>query len=172
MWKSRKTLATPIFTASTPLWKKDVEKNRFYTDFLFPHYSFSFSLANVEKIRSMAVVDIGLDLLHRLGKGWLLFHLFLHLLDGVEDGGVVPVVEDLADVIQGEVCHGADQVHGNLAGLYRVPDALLSADNGFLQTVIFADVFQNGFGRGDVLVTALQHVLNSPGNGLLIGIIA
>ena len=79
MWKSRKTLATPIFTASTPLWKKDVEKNRFYTDFLFPHCSFSFSLANVEKIRSMAVVDIGLDLLHRFGKSGVFFHLLFSI---------------------------------------------------------------------------------------------
>ena len=95
MWKSRKTLVAPIFSLSTPLWKKDVEKNWFYTDFLFPHYSFSFSLANVEKIRSMAVVDIGLDFLHRLGESGVFFHLLFYLLERVEHRGVIPVVKDL-----------------------------------------------------------------------------
>ena len=112
MWKSRKTLETPIFTASTPLWKKDVEKNRFYTDFLFPHYSFSFSLANVEKIRSMAVVDIGLDLLHRLGESGVFFHLLFYLLERVEHRRVIPVVKDLADLHHRQIGHAANEVHG------------------------------------------------------------
>ena len=76
MWKSRKTLATPIFTASTPLWKKDVEKNRFYTDFLFPHCSFSFSLANVEKYgqwRLLILVLISFTVSAKAGSFFICF---------------------------------------------------------------------------------------------------
>ena len=45
-------------------------------------------------------VDVGLDLLDPLGEGGVLLHLLFHLLDGIQNRGVVPVVKDLADVIQ------------------------------------------------------------------------
>ena len=45
----------------------------------------------------MAVVDIGLDLLHRLGESGVFFHLLFYLLERVEHRGVIPVVKDLAD---------------------------------------------------------------------------
>ena len=59
-------------------------------------------------------VDIGFDLLDFFGIGGVLLHLVLHSLNGVENGGVVPVVKDLSDVHHGEVCHGADEIHGDL----------------------------------------------------------
>ena len=67
-------------------------------------------------LRSLGGVDVCDDGLHRFGEGGVLFHLFLHLLDGVEDGGVVPVVELLADLFERQVGHAADLIHGDLAG--------------------------------------------------------
>lgn len=53
-------------------------------------------------------VDIGLDLFHHFSEGGVLFHLLFDLLNGVEDRGVIPVVKDLADLIQTEIRHGTD----------------------------------------------------------------
>ncbi|CAN4028013.1 terminase small subunit, partial [Dysosmobacter welbionis] len=117
-------------------------------------------------------VDIRLDLLHHFGKRSVLLHLLFDLLDGVEDGGVVPVVKDLADLIQTEIRHGADQVHGNLPGGDRVPHPLLAPDHGLVQTVIFGDILKDGLRRGDILVAAAQHVLDGPGDGFFVRVVA
>ena len=85
---------------------------------------------------------------------------------------MVPVIKDLADLIQAEIGHGTDQIHGDLTGGHGVPDPLLTPDDGFLQAVVFGDILQNGFRRGDVLIAAAQHVLNGTGDGLLVGVIA
>lgn len=49
---------------------------------------------------SLLGVDVGGDLLHRLGEGGVFLHPLLHLLQGVEDGGVVSAAKLLADVHQ------------------------------------------------------------------------
>ena len=85
---------------------------------------------------------------------------------------MVPVVKDLADLIQTEVRHGADQVHGNLPGGDRVPHPLLAPDHGLVQTVIFGDILKDGLRRGDILVAAAQHVLDGPGDGFFVGVVA
>ena len=46
----------------------------------------------------MPVVDIGFDLLHRLGKRGILLHLLFDLLQRIEHCGVIPVVEYLANL--------------------------------------------------------------------------
>ena len=45
-------------------------------------------------------VDIGGDLLHRLGKGGVGAHLLLHLVQTVQHRGVIPVAEGLADIVE------------------------------------------------------------------------
>lgn len=56
---------------------------------------------------SVPGVDVGLQLLDGLRERGVLFHFLLHLLDGVDDGGVVPV-EEPADVVLGETGHAPD----------------------------------------------------------------
>ena len=81
-------------------------------------------------------------------------------------------VKTLATARPAQIGHGPDQVHGDLPGGHGVPDPLLAPDDRFLQAVILGDVLQNGFRRGDVLIAAAQHVLNGPGDGLLVGVVA
>lgn len=69
----------------------------------------------------MPVVDIGFDLLHRLGKRGILLHLLFDLLQRIEYRGVIPVVEYLADFHHRQIGHAADQIHGDLPGRPRRP---------------------------------------------------
>ena len=92
--------------------------------------------------------DVGFDVFDGFGKDGVLFHLLLHLLDGVEDGGVIPVVKLLADVVQGEVGHVPDQVHGHLPRHHGVTDALLAPDDIHLNGVMLADIGQDVLGGG------------------------
>src|SRR5699024_188839 len=138
--KSKKAPVLSGFAGSRDMWKRRGGFPRKKSDRGFPQKSFSFSTGKVEK--SALGIDVRFDLFHRLGKGCVFLHLLLNLLDGIENRGVVPVVKKLADLIQAEVRHGSDQVHGNLPGGYGVPDPLLSPDDGFLQTVELADVIQ------------------------------
>ena len=86
----------------------------------------------------------------------------------MDDGGVVPVAELPADVVEREVGHGADQVHGDLPGQDGVPVALLAPEDGLVQVIVLADVVDDGGGGGDVLVGALEHILNGPVHRLLV----
>lgn len=54
-------------------------------------------------ISVISFVDVGTDVLDDLVGLRVGFALLLHPVDGVEDGGVIPVVELLADVLQGEL---------------------------------------------------------------------
>ena len=85
---------------------------------------------------------------------------------------MVAVVKLLADIVQTQVRHAADEVHGDLPGGHGVPHPLLAPDDGFLQVVVLADVLQNGLGGGNVFVAALEHVLDGTGDGLLVGVVA
>lgn len=121
----------------------------------------------------VAVIDIGLDLFHRLRKGRVLFHLLFDLLQGVEHGGMVPVIKYLADFHHRQVGHAADQVtwrSGRAANSVLHP--LLSADDLFFNAVILADVIQNIVWRGNVLIALFQDILHGPGDGGFIGLVA
>ena len=66
-----------------------------------PTFYYLFPLAFCKNPGALLLgVDISGDLLHRLGEGGLFLHPLLHLLQGVEDGGVVSAAELLADVHQ------------------------------------------------------------------------
>ena len=69
----------------------------------------------------MLGADVRLDLLDRFGERGIGLHLLFHLLNGVQHSGVVPVAEELADIVTGEVGHAADQVHGYLPGGHGLP---------------------------------------------------
>ena len=56
----------------------------------------------------------------------LSFAMLFDALDGVEHGGVVPALKLPADLLQGEVGHAADLVHGDLPGQGDVLGAALS----------------------------------------------
>ena len=97
----------------------------------------------------MAVVDIGLDLLHRLGESGVFFHLLFYLLERVEHRRVIPIVKDLADLHHRQIGHAANEVHGDLAGSHGILDPLLTADDLFFDPVILADVVQDVGRRGN-----------------------
>ena len=56
-------------------------------------------------ISVISFVDVGADVLDDFVGLRVGFALFFHPVDRVEDGGVIPVVELLADVLQGEFGH-------------------------------------------------------------------
>ena len=64
------------------------------------------------KVGSALGVDVGGDLLHHLGKGGVGTHLLLHLIQRVQHRGVVPVTKFLADVVEGEIGHAANDRYG------------------------------------------------------------
>ena len=68
---------------------------------------------------------------------------------------MVPVVEELADVVLGQVRHDPDEVHGDLPGLHGGADPLLALYHGLVQLVVAADVGQDALRRGNVLVAPL-----------------
>ena len=83
-----------------------------------------------KKPASMPGGDVGFQLLYHFGEGGVFFHFLFHLTDGVDDGRVVPIVKELADVILREVRHGPDEIHGNLPGLHCGAYPLLAFDDG------------------------------------------
>ena len=66
----------------------------------------------MEKALSLAA-DVGGDLLDPLGELGIGLHLLFHLVQGVEDGGVVTVAELLADAVQRRGVHPPDEIHGD-----------------------------------------------------------
>ena len=107
MWKKGKTIETAGLCASTAVVEEKDGSPRLPTSPGISTERFSFSTGNVEKkgmkkqacFRSVSGCDIGFKLLDHLGKGRVFFHLLLHLADGVDDGGVIPVAEELSDVV-------------------------------------------------------------------------
>ena len=86
----------------------------------------------------------------------------------MEDGGVVPVVEFLADLLQGEVGHPADLVHGDLPGQRDVLGPALAPEGGRLDIVEFADLVDDDVCGGDDVRFLLEHILDGPNHGLLV----
>ena len=87
----------------------------------------------------------------------------LHLLDGVEDGGVV-LVQLLADVRGGEVGQFPDQVNGHLPGLCGALVFQRTPKDGFVDGVELADLRDDQIGGGQGVTLGLEHVVNSPGD--------
>ena len=73
----------------------------------------------------VADIDVGGDVLDDLRLLRVVFGQILDPLDGVEHGGVVPALELLADLLQRQVGHPADEVHGDLPGQGGVLGAAL-----------------------------------------------
>ena len=73
-------------------------------------------------------------------KAGSVLHLLLYLIQGVEHGGVVPVAKFLADVVEGEIGHAADEVHGDLPGVDLVAAPALATEHVLLHAEILADI--------------------------------
>ena len=82
--------------------------------------SFHF-LSPSTRVFSLFAVDVGGDLLHLFGKGGVGAHRALHLVKRVQNSGVVPVAELLADVVQAHGGHTADEIHGDLLTKVKSP---------------------------------------------------
>ena len=122
--------------------------------------------------RSFLIVDVGGDLLDLFGVGRIGAHLFLHLIQRVKHRGVIPVAELLADVVEGEVCHPADQIHGRLPGFHQVPLAALSPDLLLIHVIIPADVLDDQAWRRHKLIVLFQHILHGTADGLAVHLVA
>ena len=85
---------------------------------------------------------------------------------------MVPVAELLADVVEGEVGHPADQIHGGLPGLHQVPLPALAPDLLLVHVVIAADILDDQAWRRHELVVFLQHVLYGTADGLAVHLVA
>src|SRR4051812_5900922 len=68
-----------------------------------------------EKITS-ELTQLPLDVADLLGDLRVIFHVFGHRADGVEDRGVVAAAEVAADFFQAVPCMFAGEVHADLAG--------------------------------------------------------
>lgn len=84
LWKKAGNAETVRVCPSTG----DVEKLHVFSTFCFSGKVstgkfFFFHRRSGENTASPAGVDVGLDGLHGLGKGGVLFHLLFHLLDGI-----------------------------------------------------------------------------------------
>ena len=72
-------------------------------------------------VQAAALRKHGLDLFHLRFEVAVHVRLLAHGLAGVQDGGVVPASDELADLGGGVVRAFFGDVHGDLAGLYDFP---------------------------------------------------
>ena len=111
-------------------------------------------------------VDVGGDVFDDLRLFRVHLDEVLNAFDGVEDGGVVPVVEFLADLLQGEVGHPADLVHGDLPGQGGVLGAALPPEGVGVDVVELAHLVDDDVRRGQEVGLVLEHVPHRPGYGV------
>ena len=113
---------------------------------------------------SKAGVNIGRDVPDVvLQIGIILLQGHLHLSDGIQRSGVIPV-KFLADVRQGQIGQLADQIHGNLPGFGSALVFLSAPEDGFLHIVELADLADNQGRRGYGAALGLEHIVNGPGD--------
>ena len=113
-------------------------------------------------------IYIGGDVLDDLRLLRVVLHQVLDALDGVEHGGVVPAVELLADLLQRQVGHAADEIHGDLAGQGDVLGPALAPEGGGLEVVVLADLVDDHVGGGHDVRLVLEHILHRPDHGALV----
>ena len=107
-------------------------------------------------------IDVGGNILDGFGESGVFADPLLYLVDGVDDGAVIPVAEFPADVGQGHVADFPDEIHGHLPASNGISVPLL-ASNGFLvDAVIFADLPDDDVGGGDIFFFLPEHVPDGP----------
>ena len=114
----------------------------------------------------VAGVDVGVDVLDDLGNLRVGFGQLLDSVNGVHDGGVVAAFELLADLLEGEVGHAADLVHGDLPGQGGVLGAALPPEGVGVNVVKFAHLVDDDVLRGEEVGLVLEHVPHRPGDGV------
>ena len=96
----------------------------------------------------VALVDVRADVLDDLVGLRVGLALLFDPLDGVQDGGVVPVVELFADVFQGELGHVPGEIDGDVPGPAGGLGPPLPPDGVGVDVVEFADLLDDDLGGG------------------------
>ena len=96
----------------------------------------------------VALVDVRADVLDDLVGLRVGLALLFDPLDGVQDGGVVPVVELLADVFQGELRHVPGEIDGDVPGPAGGLGPPLPPDGIGVDVVELADLLDDDLGGG------------------------
>lgn len=68
-----------------------------------------------EKVVELIIADILNDILHGLSEKGIVFHLFFYLVEGVDDGGVIPSAKFLPNRSHGHLCDLPDHVDRHLS---------------------------------------------------------
>ena len=79
---------------------------------------------------------------------------------------MVAAFELLADLLEGEVGHAADLVHGDLPGQGGVLGAALPPEGVGVNVVKFAHLVDDDVWRGEEVGLVLEHVPYRPGDGV------
>ena len=81
---------------------------------------------------------------------------------------MVPVVELLADLLERQVGHAPDLIHGDLAGQGDVLGPALAPEGGRLDVVELAHLVNDHVGGGHDVRLLLEHVFDRPDDGVLV----
>ena len=81
------------------------------------------------------------------------------------------LVEDLADLRQGQIGDGADEIDGDLPGQDDVLVAGAAQNRLGVDGVVFCRLFNDDFGRVNIFIPGPDQSLNCPGGVLLVDVL-
>lgn len=93
-----------------------------------------------------------------LKLGIIILQLFPYFVVTADDGRVIPVAQEDANILIGSVGDVPAQIHDNLSGNYDICISLASDDIPYRDPEVFRHHFQDDLGRDDPLVARRDDV--------------